>query len=255
MPASVRVQTGISAGTNYWIDRPVLRIGSDPQCEICLPTAELAPHALTLEYREGSYRAYNRSSVPVTVGTSVVSPGANGIWHEDQTVQLPGDLRLLLEIDGDPRPSPRPETHIDDVYAAENGDAVAGAATSANAAAAKKSSGTLVQLGIIAFCVLGMAALLTMGGGEADTATQERPTFDAIVENGLANPEDPSSALLPRLQFAETAIVRNHRELARERFLKLRDQLVRQKESLPADSRDGIERMLSYVEFRLSQLQ
>jgi hypothetical protein len=100
-----------------------------------------------------------------------------------------------------------------------------------------------------------MAALLTMSGGEADVATQERPTFEAIVEAALANKDDPSTALLPRLQFAEAAIVRNHRELARERFLKLRDQLVRQKESLPADDRERFEQMLNYVEFRLSQLQ
>ena len=62
MSASVRIESGIAAGTNYWIDRPVLRMGSDPQCEISLPSAELSPHALTLEFRGGVYRAYNRSS-------------------------------------------------------------------------------------------------------------------------------------------------------------------------------------------------
>lgn len=251
MSASIRVQSGISAGTNYWIDRPVLRIGSDPQCEICLPTADLAPHALTLEFREGTYRAYNRGSSPVTVGAAVVQPGAIGIWREDQTVHLPGDLRLLLEIDGDPRPSPRPESHVDDAY---SGETVAALADAAGAANAKKSSGALVQLGIIGFCVLGMGALLTMSGG-SDTATEERPTFEAIVEQSLAKNEDASGALLPRLQYAEAAIVRGHEELARERFLKLRDQLVRQKESLPVQDREGTEGMLNYVEYRLGQLQ
>jgi len=81
MPASVRVESGISAGTKYWIDRAVLRVGSDPQCDICLPSAELAPHALTLEFRDGNYRAYNRSSSPVSVGGSLVQPGASAVWR------------------------------------------------------------------------------------------------------------------------------------------------------------------------------
>jgi len=257
MPASIRVQSGISAGTNYWIDRPVLRIGSDPQCEICLPTAELAPHALTLEFREGNYRAYNRGTSPVTVGSAVIQPGAIGIWREDQTVHLPGDLRLLLEVDGDPRPSPRPESRLDDAFSTENGDALAGAAAPDAVATAKKSSSSLVQLGIIGFCVLGMAALLTMRGGGADTATPDRPTFEAIVEQTLAKPDEASRRLLQRLQYAQAALVRGdqHRDLARERFQKLRGQLVRHKESLTAEDRGDTERMLDYVEFRLSELQ
>ena len=254
MPASIRVESGIAAGTSFWIDRPVLRIGSDPQCEICLPSAELAPHALTLEFRDGSYRAYNRGSSPVTIGAAVVQPGAAGVWREDQRVQLPGDLRLLLEVDGDPRPSPRPESRAEDAYAGGNGAALVDAAGAAGEAAAKKSSGTLVQLGIIGICVLGMAALLTMGGG-SDADAPERPTFEAIVKETLAKQDDDSRRLLPRLQYAQAALERGHQELARERFLKLRDQLVRHKESLPADDRTDTERMLSYVEFQLGQPQ
>ena len=49
MPAGIRVDSGISVGTTHWIERAVLRIGSDPQCDICLPSTELDAHALTLE--------------------------------------------------------------------------------------------------------------------------------------------------------------------------------------------------------------
>ena len=54
MSAGIRVDSGVSAGTKYWIDRAVLRIGSDPQCDICLPSTELEPHAVTLEFRDGA---------------------------------------------------------------------------------------------------------------------------------------------------------------------------------------------------------
>ena len=176
----------------------------------------------------------------------------------DQTVHLPGDLRLVLEIDGDPRPCPRPEARVDDGFPDEDGTASADAATAGAAggsAAKKKSSSTLVQLGIIGFCVLGMAAFLTMGGGE-ETNAAKRPTFEGIVETTLAKDTNVAArALLPRLQYAQAAFVRGHDQLAKQRFLKLRDQLVRQSETLTEKDLEDAKQMLDYVEFRLSQLQ
>src|SRR6478735_2232309 len=113
MSAKIRIESGISAGTSYWIDRPVLRIGSDPQCEFCLPSAELSPHTLTLEFRGGAYRVYNRGTSAVSIGRAVVQPGGAAAWEEGDTAQLPGGLQLVLEVDGDPRPSPRQETRVD----------------------------------------------------------------------------------------------------------------------------------------------
>jgi hypothetical protein len=254
MPATIRVENGISAGANYWIDRSVLRIGSDPQCDVCLPSTEVAPHALTLEYRDGKYRAYNRGASPMTVGTVAVPPGASETWLPDQAVQLGGQMRLVLETNGDPRPCPRPDAWSD------NGDGMEPAAlTSPDAPAeapdaiAKQSSSTMIQLAVIGVCVLAIAAFLTMGGGE-DTASPDRPTFEAIVEETLPG-DGPLRSLLPRLQYAQAALVRGNDQLARQRFLKLRDQLVLARQSLPTDQEDGARRMLEYVEYRLSQLQ
>lgn len=249
MPASISVESGISAGTNYWIDRPVLRIGSDPQCEICLPTADLAPHALTLEYRDGNYRAYNRGTSPVTIGAAAVKPSASEIWRAEQMLQLPGDLRLLLKIDGDPRPTPRPDAWEGDDRAAEDeaanfGDTAGGAQTSA-----KKSTGTLVQLGVIGLCILGMVVFLTMEPNP-DAASPDRPTFESLVETALSK-EGRARTMLPRLQYAQAAVVRGHKELAQERFLKLRDQLVKLNESPSKEEQDNLQPMLQYVEYRL----
>ncbi len=256
MPATVRVESGISAGTNFWIDRPVLRIGSDPQCEICLPSAELAPHALTLEFRDGNYRAYNRCAAAINIGRMSVQPGTNAIWNGDQTVQLPGDLRLVLEIDGDPRPSARPETRRDDGFAAVDAEPERIDPTAAAESTTKKSSSSTVQLAVIGLCILGMAAMLTMRGGEEAATAANRPTFESIVQTTLAaKEEDVTRALLPRLQYAQAAPVRGNGQLARRQFLRLRDQLIRQHESLPSDERAGVQRMLQYVEYQLGRTQ
>jgi hypothetical protein len=257
MSATIRVETGISAGTNFWIDRPVLRIGSDPQCEICLPSAELAPHALTLEYRDGNYRAYNRCSEPINIGRATVQPGTNAAWKAAQTVHLPGDLRLVLEVDGDSRPSPRPETRHDDDFATADAGPLLAEPAAAAETPKKKSSSTMVQLAIIGLCILGMAAMLTMGGSEEPASAANQPSFASIVRTTLAeeNNDDVTRALLPRLQYAQAALVRGNSQLARRHFLRLRDQLVRQREALPEDQREGLQRMLQYVEYQLGRLQ
>jgi hypothetical protein len=256
MPATIRVESGISAGTNFWVDRPVLRIGSDPQCEICLPSAELAPHALTLEYRDGNYRAYNRCAAAINIGKMSVQPGTNAIWSGDQTAQLPGDLRLVLEIDGDPRPSARPETRHDDRFATDDAAPQLLEPAAAGESTTKKSSSTMVQLAVIGLCILGMAAMLTMRGGEETATAANRPSFESIVRTTLASKnDDVTRALLPRLQYAQAALVRGNGQLARRQFLRLRDQLIRQHESLPSDEREGVQRMLQYVEYQLGRSQ
>lgn len=254
MSARIRIESGISAGTSYWIDRPVLRIGSDPQCEICLPTAELAPHALTLEFRSGAYRAYNRGTSPVTIGGAVVQPGAAVAWGEDETVQLPGDLRLVMNIDGDPRPCPRPETRADDGFAIDDRSTLAADAAGAASAKAgtKSSSKSLVQLAIIGTCVVATGAFLMMPRG-GETPAQNLPSFDAIVVASL-NKDDNIRALIQQLQYAQSFLVRGHYDFARARFSMLRDRLVHEKDSLPEADRKDAQQILDYVEYRLSQL-
>ncbi len=252
MPACIRVESGIAAGTSVWIDRPVLRIGSDPQCEICLPSAELPSHAVTLEFRNGNYRAYNRGSSTLVIGPEVIPPGGHLVWQPHQSMNLPGDLRLSLEVDGDPRPSPRPEAlAADSVIGVEETMAISGEVSEAPS---KKSSGTMIQLGVIGFCVLAMGAFLTMNRGD-DTAAADRPTFDAIVKSSLAASENSvAKRLLPRLQFAQSAVVRGNVKLANERFSALRDRLILQIESLRGDDRKQAEMVLDYVEYQLGRL-
>jgi len=254
MSATIRIESGISAGTSYWIDRPVLRIGSDPQCEICLPSAELAPHALTVEYRGGTYRVYNRGTGALSIDHATVQPGGASAWNDGETAHLPGDLRLVLEVDGDPRPSPRPETRADDGFPTDASDTSSdGVGTAAAATGKKSSSNSLVQLAIIGICILAGAGFLLMPKG-TETPFVNRPTFESIVDSGLKK-DDNVRSLVHQLQFAQAALVRGHNELAALLFVQLRDQLVRQQDSLPEPDRADARNMLDYVQFRLSQFQ
>lgn len=252
MPASIRVDSGISVGARHWIDRPVLRIGSDPQCDICLPSPGLASHTLTLEFRDGAYRIYNRDSTTITVGDTTVKPGAAASWHHHATVVLPGDLRLVLEVDGDPRPALPPDSSSQDVATDDMSGTGVDAMTATGAGKASKKSST-TQLAIISVCMVAIAGLLMTQGGDRKVSP-DRPTFEAIVQTSLDS-NDATRDVVRRLQYAQAALVRGHRRLARERFLKLRDELVNANRPGSAESKASMDDILSYVEYQLSQLE
>jgi hypothetical protein len=109
-------------------------------------------------------------------------------------------------------------------------------------------------MGIIGFCVLAIAGLLMIkNGGGGETAAVDRPTFNDIVEASLTK-DEAHRAIVRRLQYAQSALVRGYSALARDRFLKLRDQLVNHVDSLEAEPQADAEKVLSYVEYRLGQL-
>jgi hypothetical protein len=253
MSASVRIETGISAGTTYWIDRPVLRVGSDPQCEICLPTADQPPHTLTLEFRGGAYRAYNRGTAPISVGRSVVQPGAAAAWDDGQSVTLPGEQRLVLTFDGDPRPSPRPDAAVNDGFDLEPALADA-TADGTPEAVAKGKSKTMMQMLVILVCLVATGGFLMISsGGTAEAPAANRPTFQAIVESSLSK-DGALRALVQQLQYAQSFLVRGNAERARTQFTELRDQLSRQKASFPAADAKDVQAIQEYVELQLGRL-
>ena len=251
MSASVRIETGIAAGTTYWIDRPVLRVGSDPQCEICLPTADLPPHVLTVEFRSGAYRAYNRGTEPISVGCSTVQPGTAAAWDDGEAIALPGDQRLVLTIDGDPRPSPRPDAAVDDGFEVE--PVATSAAGTTPEAVAKGKSKSMMQMLVILICVAATGGFLLMGRGAEEAPAANRPSFQAIVESSLKK-NDAVRALVQKLQYAQSFIVRGNKVRARVQFAELRDQLIRKKESFPAADAKDVQAIQDYIELQLGRL-
>lgn len=246
MSASIRIDSGIAAGTHYWIDRPVLRVGSDPQCEICLPSTNLAPHALTIEFREGGYRFYNRGSSSVYANDSAVPPGKTRKWEENNSIELPGELRLVLEFDGDPRPCPRPIEKEGEFHG------LSVEAEISEKVAKQKPSKSILQLSVIGFCVVGGALFLTIDGN-AEPEPSDPPTFEAIMANSQ-RADQAIRARAEHLQFAEAAVVRGSFEVAKSRYSMLRDRLLTSNETLPESVREDGKQILEFVEFRLSQL-
>ncbi len=258
MPANLRVLTGLSAGALFWIERPVIRIGSDPACDVCLPSVALAKHAVTLEFRDGQYLVHNRARQPIGLDGRDLPADGKAPWRGGQSLRLSDDAELQLEIDGDPSPSPKPadlggEDYDQDPEEQSLADESAGGSREP-AEAAK----TVFQLAVIAFCVIGSVVLLIYDARKTEAvATFDVPPFAQIVEQGLADPQ--GGPLLSRLQMAEAAMVRDDQDLARTRFAALRDDLVPRQgpahaPSPPKERSDFVENAYQHVLLRLSEL-
>ncbi len=258
MGARILVHTGIAAGTVHWIERKVVRIGSDPIMEITIPSDQLAGHALTLEYRDGAYYVHNRSTEMVHLGGRTIAQNATDRWSDTDLLECSGAIQLALELDRDPAPTMRPmeDSRVAAAIPSDpNRSASKREVKSHETESTTKSNATMVQLAVIVVCVLLCGLLLIRDRLKQDDPTlSDMPTFQKVVQQGLNDDGLAESPLLRQFQYAESAIIRGNKTKARRWYGKVRLHLLNQQskatEETPAAERD----MLRWVEYRLAQL-
>jgi hypothetical protein len=256
MPARVTVQSGVSAGTSHWVEQPVIRIGSDPRSHVCLPSAGVPAHALTVEFRDGTYRVYNRCQHEVLVDGRTVQAGQSVAWADQDILQLNEDIALVLQLSDDPQPTPmRSPVVLETDRGDEEHEEVAGPSVPARDSRESPPDRDrfLLQVAVIALCVLGSAGLLAREALKDQADRPVPPQFAVVVRNALAARTSPE--LVQRLQYAESAAVRGDREAARQRFEALRDDLLPQVRDFAAAGRQTEVAILDFVEYRLGQLE
>ncbi len=239
MAARIVVQSGISSGASYWIERNVVRVGSDPTSDMVIPSPSVDPHALTVEFRQTEYRVYNRGSQQIVVGGQLLEQGQYTNWLDTDLLQMQGDVTLALELDADPSPTPKPIFDASDTLATPvtahqepaNTPPVAHAsqrraASSLTAEASPGLSKTTVQLAVTGLCIVGCVLLLArhqLRGGVQDRIPA--PELEEVVRSSLESDDSAASSLVDQLQLAEAAYIRGQKPLARERFRQLHDAL------------------------------
>lgn len=245
MSARITIQSGIAAGTSHRIENRVARVGSDPQNDICLPTANVPGHALTLEFRDDGCRVYNRCRDSVYIGTHVVASDEVADWPDTDILQMADDIELLLDFEDE-------ETAYvhDEVYDAP-ADLSPAVETVVGKTKPSGSSKTVIQLSVTALCVVG-SVLLLIRDANKDKPAADTPVFSTIVTDAMA--AGSSTELIQRLQYAESLRVRGDNERATIRFGRLRDDLLAQREQLTAEARKPEFQILQLVESRLAEL-
>ena len=251
MFARITVESGIAAGTSHRINRRVARVGSDPQADVCLPSAEIPSHALTLEFREESCLVYNRCSERIYVGAQVVEVDEAVEWPETDILQLGQNTELLLDFDEgeveEETPDYLSDECLDDSVEAENLSPEAAISSGSQG----KGSKTAMQLGVTLLCIIGCAFLLIRDQNRKSTP-DSGIGFSEVITRSLAD-NSVSPALIQRLQYAEAQRVRGRDEIANEKYQEIRNDLVAKLDDDSDTLDDQSSQILRFVQTRLSE--
>ena len=186
--------------TEIWIESEVSRIGSDPHCQVRVE--ELPAHAATLLYREGEYFLINRMDEPVRLGRESVEQGTQVIWGNRETLHLMDNVRLRLEIDGDPAPAPyMPEySSVDDDYEMdeewseeepEPTDEPEPEDSEESQAISPAKLKQWVQMAVTGVCVVLIVAILAAKGSKQETESpQDLPKYPDVIAGLLTLEKD-----------------------------------------------------------------
>ena len=217
MRLKITVTTGLTAGTNYPIEKNVVRIGAGSQCDICLPVSDLEPHAATVEFRNGESVLYNRCRRPIRIGSTEVAPGERANWPLGHDLSLADGAVLVLAEDKTPatvipeqqsgtRDSGDPRLdHVD--FESQRDDLVRNRAPSIS---------KMLQVGIIVIAVgvvLGWFTLSSNPGAARSNKVAAAETTDSVVE---VSPERKKAReqMAEDLRFAKAALYREDWERA-----------------------------------------
>ena len=249
MFARITIQSGVAAGTSHRIHRRVARVGSDPQTDVCLPSAEIPGHALTLEFREDSCFVYNRCRESVYIGTQVVEPEHVVEWPETDILQLAQGIELLLDFE---------DSESDDTFAdyasaeiSEQVDALTETAEleSTIVQPAGNRLKTAMQLGVTILCLAG-CALLLVHDQNRKSGPDSGPGFMEIISSAIIQ-RDVAPELIQRLQYAEAQRVRGREETANDEYKSIRDDLVAKLNGEDEVSEKRNAQILRFVQIRL----
>ncbi len=228
----------------FWIEKGVTRIGSGADCDLRLD-GSVPSHLATLRFRNGEYVLYNRGGSMLDVGGRPIDSDGSGPWRTRERVSLTRELSLQLVVDGNPAPSPCPDTamletyqrkrqeerRLKSVHAAEVAEEAAEALavsekTAGRSSATSAAAPGILLLGAVLLGLAGFAGWLILdaqrgGGGGFDPR--------GVANNLLARSEELPPQLVHLLQETQQSVELLDAEMARSRLHRLRTELERLK--------------------------
>ena len=195
MPAIIRILSGPGSGREHWIDSPVMRIGSHPESDFCLPSPQIAQHAITLEFRNKQYVVLNRSEQAFRIGKRTIEKGAKDTWANSEQLEFPGVAMLTLYIDRDPAPCPKPKGNepssvpIPDETGEVVDESIEIATLPTKSSFSRKE---MLQLAVTIACCVGVVAILAFKAmpQKIDAKVENKVSLSDVLEDS----RDPMAA-------------------------------------------------------------
>ena len=254
MSPRITVQSGIAAGTSHRIENRVARIGSNPQSDVCLPTADIPGHALTLEFRDDGCLVYNRCRESVYIGARVVAPEQVVEWPETDILQLGHGIELLLDLD-DSDSDDFCNGMVDEEESELDVKSKGPVSDVSELRQTKTSSGktkAMIQLLVTVLCLVG-GVLLLVRDQNRSAGPEPGPGFSELVSTAIATP-GISPELIRRIQYAEAQRIRGRLEIASEEFQSIRNDLIAGREPAGHISEHRNSQILHFIESRVRQM-
>jgi len=256
MSARIRITRGINAGTTHEIHVNFLRVGSDLSCDFCIPSAEVPPVAILVEYIESSrsYSVHCRSEDACYFNGRLMNPGDKRDWTAGQELAIGRTLGLELELDADPSPTPpdtrreRQQQFID--------HQIQDAALAEDASLALPTGGTvesstdpsvLIKIGVIVLCIVVSILAIAYRAGAFDSFGGPKDEPIPTTEQVRAELEGIDAANPYRNDYLRLFEQAKNPVRARESYTNLRVMILKNEEV-------ELDKTLRYVNDRLKNL-
>lgn len=207
MSLIIRVSSGEFAGREFTVNRYFSRLGAGSDCDIQLRDTRLGDVALTLKKTAtGGITVKNKLNHSVRVGRSKVAPEGSANWEAGQTLTLNESSSLLLEaraVQAIELPEHDPLEVEQEISEPSNESATGSPAADGEAedheAAGRnaKKIKDMIQIGVIAICILGVILIQFNPPGGDETPSREDVTLEQVVQK-ISTELDSSQTTSPR---------------------------------------------------------
>jgi hypothetical protein len=242
MPATISIHNDAALVGEHWIEQDVVRIGSGADCDLRVPG--LPEHALVVQYQNGGYRVFNRSSSEATLGKLRLFPMQPAAWRSRQRLVI-GPFTLVLRHDADAAPCRKP------VMSSVIASTTPGHSRRQSASQSKISSRRLTM---IVGCLI--AILLWSLAAGARTDSQAAAEFEGLVARlqAAAERDENASYLCQTLQQARYAERRSDQATAIQLYREIRNHLLDPAQPAPRFSSAEREQLYRFTMHRLGAL-
>jgi hypothetical protein len=256
MPAIIRVSSGPGGGREHWIERPVIRVGSDPDSDLCLPDPAIPSHAATIEFRNKQYVVHNRSEQTFLLGGRSIEKQSKSTWENEEKLEFPGVVVLELFLDRDPSPTPKP--HLPEPEPPVTDSAEVRDVPPIDAVAKTKtgfSPKEMVQLAVTICCVLGMIVIIAFKVMPQNRSEKRviDVKFGEVLEDRKNVSEPYYLSMVDEVQEAMVLKSRGDKSLANEKLRKIRSQLHDRRDGEGKLSKPHEERLYAFVVSQVSE--
>ena len=236
------------------LDKKVVRIGSHPNGDVCIPSKLIPSQMAVIEIKGGNEpcRIYNRSEINFDLASQAIEPGESVDWRIGESLQLP-DGSIIELVASTAQDMEEPPMSYNDHWDDKSGSNQNSEVKVDN----ENNSSTSIQLAVIAVCLIAIGVIVyTQFVLDPDKPLKLNSSLDpaSVVKIVKSNAKTPAEiAIRDMILNTEFALSKGDKESAKVILRQLQRFLARRMESGFIDFEAEESQLLLYSAERLTQ--